>query len=100
MSDTPKATVDEIPLTTAQTITPGGRARIISNITPLVLANLTGTIEDTANKPGRCTLYLDASSTEALRRDHRAGHRRPADNTRRARVTVPTACLIPADNDN
>ncbi|MEU6071891.1 hypothetical protein ABZ864_47610 [Streptomyces sp. NPDC047082] len=80
---------------------PGRRARIDSSVSPLVLANLTGTIEDEpSSKPGFCYLLLDESSTEALRRDHRAGRRRPAAATKRQRLHIPTDCLMLADHDS
>ncbi|MEU7031595.1 hypothetical protein AB0A60_33470 [Streptomyces sp. NPDC046275] len=80
---------------------PGRRVRVDSSVTPLVLANLTGTIEEEpSSKPGFAHMLLDESSTQALRRDHRAGRRRPPATTTRARLLIPTACLLLADHDS
>ncbi|MGW3390518.1 hypothetical protein [Streptomyces cinereoruber] len=96
------ATVEDIPFTPApEDIKPGRRVRVNSRIRPLVLANLTGTIEDKpSSKPDFTWVMLDESSTQALRQDHRAGSRRPSDTTTRVRLHIPTACLMSAENDS
>ncbi|MEU9420971.1 hypothetical protein [Streptomyces sp. NPDC048272] len=107
MSDA-NVTIVEIPTTTAptaQTITPGNRVRLIS-ITPVYLANLTGTTQATTGRSkARLDVLLDESSTEALRRDHRVDNtnrvKRPAPDMRRKLLHgIPTDCMILAENDS
>ncbi|WP_330342640.1 hypothetical protein [Streptomyces sp. NBC_00557] len=88
-------------------ITPGRRVRLI-RISPVCMANLTGTVQPHATgkkTTGRADVLLDESSTEALRRDHRVENTRratrPADDVKRHLLpSIPLDCMILADHDS
>jgi hypothetical protein len=89
-------------------IVPGRRVRIGTNITPKLLAYLTGTTQasapGTAN-PNRIDVLLDESSTRALRDDYRVQTTRrvaaPGPNvTRYLLPRLPVGSLTPADHDS
>jgi hypothetical protein len=78
----------------------GRRVRVTSDVTPLLLVNLTGDVVDGPNpKKSHRYVLLDESATKVLRGDHRAGKNRPPAATTRARIRVAVDCLVLADND-
>ena len=101
-------TVEEIPFTptpTPETIKPGRRVRLV-NIKPASFNGLTGTTQTNPNpRVTRLDVLLDESSTELLRRDHRARAsstiKVPApDVTRQLLTRIPNVCMFYAENDS
>ncbi|MFI6278042.1 hypothetical protein [Streptomyces sp. NPDC050988] len=101
-------TVEEIPLTpvpTQEDIKPGRRVRLV-NISPASLNGLTGTTQtNPSSRVTRLDVLLDESSTDFLRRDHRARASSkitvPApDVTRELLTRIPNDCMFYAENDS
>ncbi|MCQ1582740.1 hypothetical protein [Streptomyces parvus] len=108
MSTPATVTVEEIPFTPVpapEDIKPGRRVRLV-NISPTSLNGLTGTTQTNPNpRVTRLDVLLDESSTDFLRRDHRARAssklKVPApDVTRKLLTRIPNDCMFYAENDS